>query len=80
MTEKSYSVDDAQSDAGHVAVLLDIALELHLEMPVEEAAGLHQAQRISTLLWVARDLAQMIDRSIEENYSSLRSRFKTGEV
>jgi hypothetical protein len=79
MTSAPYSIDDAHSDVSHLEVLLDIALEMQIEIPVEEAAGRARAQRITALLWVARDLARTIDSSMEEHHADLCLRCRSVE-
>lgn len=67
----TYDLDDVQGDVGHVSVLLGLALEIHNAVPFDEAAGRVQAERIATLLWVARDVAEAINRSIDSNFAAL---------
>lgn len=53
-----YSADDAESDAGHLAHLLDIAFDTLLSVDFTAAPrNRHALERLNALLWIARDRA-----------------------
>jgi hypothetical protein len=61
-----YASEDAEQDAGHVAVLLDMLVTEECEL---SRAGMAEEQvatlnRISTLAWIARDLARRLDAGL----------------
>lgn len=54
-----YDADDAENDVGHLAELLDIAVETLMAIDAAPASS-HDVNRLSALLWVARDRAETI--------------------
>lgn len=74
MTTSDYTLDDAQSDVCHLAILLDLAVELALEPTRDEAASQQRTRRLGTVLSVARDLAKRTEDEIEANFSTMCNR------
>jgi hypothetical protein len=63
------SIDDISSDVGHLATLLDVVVEhtlndLQIVIDGKRNAAL---ERITALLWIARDMAEKAERDIEDN-------------
>lgn len=58
--------DDAEADAGHLVVLLDMLVTQECELSRADLAEEQVAalNRISTLAWIARDLARRLDAGL----------------
>lgn len=61
LTECRYSADDAESDAGHLAHLLDVAFDTLLSVDFGTTpVNRHALERLNALLWIARDCAEKV--------------------
>lgn len=58
MTTPEYSLDDIESDLGHLYHLLDIAVETLIEVDHGESpSNRPYLERLGAILWIARDRA-----------------------
>lgn len=67
MADRTYNVDDLMVDTGHLAELLDAAVEAVSDTSQDAL------KRARALTYIARDLARHLDAKIEQNYEALRS-------
>lgn len=67
MSTQPYTIEDAGCDVEHLEKLIDTVLELILETP--RGDDRHQEvflERISALLWIGRDAAEMYRKRCRE--------------
>lgn len=69
MTAATYTTDDFEADAGHLVVLLDMLVTEESELSRGDLAEeqVSALNRISTLAWIARDLARRLDTGLNSD-------------
>lgn len=78
MSAPSDSLDDLQSDIGHVAVLIATIqdLAINVAMPENEAVA-KGIQQVQSLLWIARDLSENLNVAAEACHQKVMRDFRT---
>jgi hypothetical protein len=78
--QDSYSIDDLQSDAGHLGHLVDTIADLVTQecpfvVPEGTAPGTRfpAMDRLNALVWILRDQAEVLSANIERHYLSIAS-------
>ena len=75
----AYDLNDLQSDTGNLSHLLETIHDVLMEeCPFVAPEGssddrLPGMDRLAALLWIARDLANGLDKHIEENFDTIGS-------
>jgi hypothetical protein len=72
MRHERYSVDDLQSDIGHVHQLVEEIAEQFVGLdfgPVNSRN--HGMDRLNALIWIARDLMVDMNHNVQEHYREI---------
>lgn len=67
-TRPEYTLDDLQSDVGHMYELMDTVLDTLHDMEGPRGA---QRDRLGALLWIARDLSEKLTHNIEGHFREI---------
>jgi hypothetical protein len=62
----AYDLNDLQSDIGHMAQLMDVIADIVVEGPI--SVGGPCFQRLNSLVWIARDMAQRLEDQTSEHF------------